>query len=116
MNVGRLLDAIDASPKKDNTIIVLWGDHGWSFGEKKHWRKFALWEEPTRMPLIWVVPGMTKPGSVCTRTVDLMCVYPTLCELAGIPRPAHVEGKSITSLLGRSEFELGFASDHDARI
>jgi arylsulfatase A-like enzyme len=99
MNVGRLLDAIDASPKKDNTIIVLWGDHGWSFGEKKHWRKFALWEEPTRMPLIWVVPGMTKPGSVCTRTVDLMCVYPTLCDLAGIPRPAHVEGKSITALL-----------------
>jgi arylsulfatase A-like enzyme len=99
MNVGRLLDALDKNPKKDNTIIVLWGDHGWSFGEKQHWRKFALWEEPTRMPLIWVAPGMTKPGGVCSRTVDLMHVYPTLCELAGITIPSHVEGKSITSLL-----------------
>jgi len=99
MNVGRLLDAYDKSPQKENTIIVFWGDHGWSFGEKHHWRKFALWEEPTRMPLIWVVPGMTPAGSVCGRTVDLMHVYPTLCELTGINTPAHVEGKSIASLL-----------------
>jgi arylsulfatase A-like enzyme len=50
MNVGRLLDALEKSPERDNTIIVFWGDHGWSFGEKDHWRKFALWEEPTRAP------------------------------------------------------------------
>ena len=99
MNVGRLLDGLEASPKKDNTIIVLWGDHGWSFGEKQHWRKFALWEEPTRMPLIWVAPGLTQPGNVCSRTVDLMHVYPTLCDLAGIKMPNHVEGKSIAKLL-----------------
>ena len=99
MNVGRLLDALEASPHKDDTIIVLWSDHGWSFGEKQHWRKFALWEEPTRMPLIWVAPGITQPGGVSTRTVDLMSVYPTLCELAGIPLPNHVEGQSVVSLL-----------------
>jgi len=99
MNIGRLLDALDASPKKDNTIVVLWGDHGWSFGEKQHWRKFALWEEPTRMPLIWVAPGTTTPGTVCDRTVDLTHVYPTLCDLAGIPVPRHCEGVSITKLL-----------------
>lgn len=99
MNIGRLLDALEASPHKDNTIIVLWGDHGWSFGEKQHWRKFALWEKPTRMPFIWVVPGMTQDGQVSTRTVDLMSVYPTLCELTGIPLPEHVEGASIVELL-----------------
>ncbi len=99
MNVGRLLDALDTSPRKDNTIIVLWTDHGWSLGEKQHWRKFALWEETTRTPYIWVVPGMTKPGTRSSRPVDLMSLYPTLCELAGIERPRHVEGHSIVSLL-----------------
>jgi arylsulfatase A-like enzyme len=60
MNVGRVLEALDKSPHKDNTIIVLWGDHGWHLGEKEHWRKFALWEEATRAPLVWVVPGLTS--------------------------------------------------------
>jgi arylsulfatase A-like enzyme len=99
MNIGRLLDALDKSPHRDDTIIVLWGDHGWSFGEKHHWRKFALWEEPTRAPLIWVVPGVAKPDTVCARTVDFMAIYPTLCELAGLPVPKHVEGSSMVSLL-----------------
>ena len=100
MNVGRLLDALDAGPHKDNTIIVLWGDHGWSFGEKHHWRKFALWEEPTRMPFIWVAPGVTQAGTSSDRTVDLMSVYPTLCELTGVAKPDYVDGHSIKSLLG----------------
>ncbi|MGH8021904.1 MAG: sulfatase-like hydrolase/transferase [Opitutaceae bacterium] len=76
----------------DNTIVVLWGDHGWHLGEKEHWRKFALWEEATRTPLIWVVPGETKPDQVCERTVYLMCACPTLTDLCGIPTPEHVEG------------------------
>jgi arylsulfatase A-like enzyme len=99
MNIGRLLDAYDKSPIKDNTIIVFWCDHGWHLGEKDHWRKFALWEATTRAPLLWVVPGMTRPGSICERTVDFMSIYPTLMDLCGIPTPAHVEGKSIKSLL-----------------
>lgn len=99
MNLGRVLDALDASPHRDNTIIVLWGDHGWHFGEKHHWRKFALWEEATRAPLIWVAPGVTRAGGACARTVDFMSIYPTLCELAGLPIPTHVEGRSIKSLL-----------------
>jgi arylsulfatase A-like enzyme len=97
--IGRLLDAYDKSPNKQNTIIVFWGDHGWHLGEKEHWRKFALWEESTRMPFIWVVPGVTKAGGVSGRTVDLMSVYPTLCGLCGIDRPKHVEGENITPLL-----------------
>ena len=99
MNIGRLLDGLERSPVKRNTIIVFWGDHGWSLGEKDHWRKFALWEEPTRNPIIWVVPGLTPAGGVCGRTVDFMHIYPTLCELAGLPKPAHVDGPSIVSLL-----------------
>jgi len=97
--IGRLVDALDKSEYRDNTITVLWGDHGWHLGEKEHWRKFALWEEATRAPLIWVVPGVTKPGGVCERTVDFMSIYPTLTDLAGIATPPHVEGKSIRALL-----------------
>ena len=99
MNIGRLLDALDRSPYRDNTIIVLWGDHGWHFGEKHHWRKFALWEEATRAPLIWVAPGVTRPAARCDRSVDFMSIYPTLCDLAGVPIPQHVQGRSIRPLL-----------------
>ncbi len=99
MNVGRLLDAFEKSDYRENTIIVFWGDHGWHLGEKEHWRKFALWEEAVRAPLIWVVPGVTKGGTLCERPVDFMSIYPTLCELTGVPRPKHVEGLSIKPLL-----------------
>ncbi len=97
--VGRVLDALDASPYKDNTIVVLWGDHGWHLGEKLHWRKNTLWEEAARAPLLYVVPGMTKPGSECVRTVDFMSIYPTLCELCGLPKPDKLDGVSIVPLL-----------------
>ena len=97
--VGRLLDAYDKSPDRDNTIIVFWGDHGWHLGEKSHWRKFALWEEATRAPFIWVAPGVTKRGGVCERPVDFMSIFPTLCALTGVAKPAHVEGLDITPLL-----------------
>ncbi len=97
--VGRVLDAYDKSPEKDNTIICFWGDHGWHLGEKQHWRKFALWEEATRAPFIWVVPGVTKAGGVCTSPVDFMSVYPTLCDLASIPKPDWLEGVNIKPLL-----------------
>ena len=98
-NVGRLIEALDKSEYRDNTIIVFWGDHGWHLGEKEHWRKFALWEEATRAPLIWIAPGVTKPDGVCERTVDFMSIYPTLCDLAGAETPSHVQGKSIRALL-----------------
>jgi arylsulfatase A-like enzyme len=97
--VGRLLDALEKSAYKDNTIIVLWGDHGWHLGEKERWRKFTLWEEATRAPMIWYVPGITKSGTICHKPVDFMSIYPTLCELAGVKTPDHVEGKSIIPLL-----------------
>ncbi len=101
--IGRLMDAFDKSAYKDNTIVVFWGDHGWHFGEKEHWRKFALWEEATRAPLAWIVPGLTPTDAVCERPVDFMSIYPTLTDLCGIPTPGHVEGKSIRPLLAQPD-------------
>lgn len=97
--IGRLLDALGSSQYKDNTIVVLFGDHGWHFGEKEHWRKFALWEEATRAPYIWFAPGVTKGGAISTRPVDFSSFFPTLTDLAGISTPSHVEGQSIRTLL-----------------
>jgi arylsulfatase A-like enzyme len=97
--LGRLLDALDTSGHRDNTIVCLWSDHGWHLGEKHHWRKFALWEEATRVPLIWIVPGVTPSNARCDSAVDLMCIYPTLVDLCGIAKPSHVEGPSIRPLL-----------------
>ncbi len=97
--VGRLLDGIDKTEQGRNTIIVLWGDHGWNLGEKQHWRKFGLWEETTRVPLMIVAPGLTRPGQTCARTVNLMDLYPTLVELCGLPQKKELEAASLTPLL-----------------
>ena len=99
MNVGRLLDALDESEYKDNTIVVLTSDHGWHLGEKQHWRKFSLWEEATRVPLIYVIPGGKHAGTLCDTPVDLLSVYPTFCDLANLPKPEYLEGVSIKPLL-----------------
>jgi arylsulfatase A-like enzyme len=97
--IGRVLVALDKSPYKDNTLVVLWSDHGWHHGEKEHWRKSTLWEEATRAPMIWRVPGVTKAGGVCARPVDFLGIYPTLCDLSGVPLPPHLEGVSLKPLL-----------------
>lgn len=97
--VGRLIDALNASPHRNNTVVVLWSDHGWSLGEKSHWRKFALWEEPSRTVMIWQVPGITPANAICERTVDFSSIYPTLCDLAELKKPIHLDGKSIAPLL-----------------
>jgi arylsulfatase A-like enzyme len=97
--VGRLLDGLDQSPRKDKTIIVWWTDHGWHLGEKDHWRKFALWEEATRTSMAIVAPGVSKPGSKTNAPVDYTNLYPTLCELTGLPVPEHVKGASLMPLL-----------------
>ncbi len=95
--IGRLLDALESSPYADNTLIVLWGDHGWHLGEKQHWRKFALWEEATRVPLLVSLPGQ-KSGQECPRTVNLVDLYPTLIELCNLPAK-ELDGVSLVPLL-----------------
>ncbi len=95
--LGRLLDALRESGRMENTIIVLWSDHGMHLGEKEQWEKFTLWEESTRVPLIIRVPGM-KPGS-CKEAVSLLDIYPTLAELTGGILPSHLEGVSLVPLI-----------------
>ncbi|HYF33799.1 MAG TPA: sulfatase/phosphatase domain-containing protein, partial [Prosthecobacter sp.] len=97
--VGRLLEGLDQSPRKDKMVIVWWTDHGWHLGEKEHWRKFALWEEATRTSMAIVAPGVTKAGGNCKAPVDYLNIYPTLCELTGLAPPEHVKGASLVPLL-----------------
>ena len=105
--VGRVLDALDKSGQADNTIVVLWTDHGWHLGEKKHWRKFTLWEESARTPLMFVVPkGLAKalPGGTLAdvrvdRPVGLIDIYPTLLDLCGLAANPANEGRSLAPLL-----------------
>lgn len=98
-NVGRLLDALDKSPHAKNTIVILWGDHGWHLGEKLHWRKFALWEEATHAPLMIAGPGIPKTNARCKRPVSFIDVYPTLCDLCGLPLRKELEGKTLRPLI-----------------
>ena len=97
--VGRLMDTLDASEYGKDTVVVLWTDHGWHLGEKLHWRKAGLWEEATRTPLIFVVPGVTQPGGRSEAPVNLLDIYPTLTDLCGIPPLAALEGVSLRPLL-----------------
>jgi arylsulfatase A-like enzyme len=97
--IGRLLEALDRSDYAHNTVIVLWSDHGWHLGEKAHWRKFALWEEATRVTFMVVAPGVTTAGERSERTVNLLDVYPTLLDLCGLPQKPSLEGSSLLPLL-----------------
>ncbi len=101
--VGRLLDAIDGNDLASNTIIVFWSDHGWHFGEKNHLHKFTLWERSTRIPMMIVVPGHTRAGSVTSAPVGAVDLFPTLVELAGLPEHAPLDGQSLVPLLAATE-------------
>lgn len=97
--MGRILDALDRSPHRDNTIVVFLSDHGFHLGEKRHWQKTTLWEEGTHCLLMFRVPGLTPDGGVSRRFVSLLDLYPTLAELCGIQPPAYLDGRSLMPLL-----------------
>ena len=96
--VGKLLDALDASPHKDNTIIVLWSDHGYHMGEKNTFQKQSLWERSSHVPLVIAGPGI-EGGRRCDRVVSLLDLYPTLVEICGLPANPKNEGRSLVPLL-----------------
>ena len=99
--VGRLIAALDDGGHAENTVVVLWSDHGWHLGEKHHWHKQTLWEEATRVPLVVIAPGVTKPGGHCPRPVSLIDLYPTLIELCGLKPNERLDGQSLVPLLKR---------------
>ncbi|MFD2863188.1 sulfatase [Mucilaginibacter antarcticus] len=99
-NFGRIIAALDSSAYKNNTIVVVSADNGFHMGEKKHFAKFALWEQTTHILHLWRVPGLTKPDQTCNETVSLLDIYPTLMELCSLRGPAsRIDGRSIVPLL-----------------
>jgi arylsulfatase A-like enzyme len=96
--IGHVLAALEKSPARDNTIVVIWGDHGWHLGEKLRFRKATLWAESTRVPLIIRMPGM-KTQQDSPRVVNLMDLFPTLIEACGLPAKPEIDGRSIVPLL-----------------
>jgi len=110
--VGRVLHALEQGPHRDNTIVVLWSDHGWHLGEKQHWQKYTAWRLCTRVPLIIRapsgtpgLPAGTKAGGVCTQPTNLLSLFPTLTELAGLPLLDTNDGPSLVPLLNNPQAE-----------
>ncbi|MGJ8724082.1 MAG: sulfatase [Roseibacillus sp.] len=104
--VGCILDALEESPYRDNTIVILWSDHGWHVGEKLRYKKTTPWERATRSPLIIKAPGHS-PGRT-TRPVGLIDLFPTLIDLADIPAKEELSGRSLTPLLKDPETKWEF--------
>jgi iduronate 2-sulfatase len=97
--VGRVLDALEKSGRADDTIVVIWSDHGFMLGEHFLWRKGPLYEESTRVLMLMKAPGLTKPGTVCKRPVETIDVFPTMSDLCGIPQPPDIEAMSMRPIL-----------------
>lgn len=97
--VGRVLSALRETGQQDNTIVVIWSDHGFLLGEHAIWGKHCLYEQALRSPLMIRHPGILTPGEVCSATVETVDIYPTLAELCGLPAPEGLDGLSLNSKL-----------------
>ena len=127
--VGRLLDALDRSPIRDNTIVCLWSDHGWHLGEKQHWGKWTGWERSTRVVMMMVPPENSKErfasAARCDQPVSLLDLYPTLTDLCDVDPKTELDGESLVRLLEApnqktnrtvvTSFDRGNASARDSR-
>lgn len=100
--IGRLLRTLEEEGLQDNTIVVLWSDHGWKLGEYRGWGKMTNYEIDARVPLIISAPGMKTAGQHSDSLVELLDLFPTLCEMTGIEVPDFVEGKSLVPVLQNS--------------
>ena len=100
--VGRILDELDRLQLADNTIIILWGDHGYHLGDHGYWTKHTNYEQANRIPLLIIAPGVTKAGSVTKQLTESVDLYPTLAELASLPPPRgpqRIDGLSLVPVL-----------------
>ena len=107
--VGKIIKQLDELGLRDNTIVVLWGDHGWHLGEHGVWGKHTLFEESLRSPMIICHPGLPSPGVKTDSMVETIDLFPTLCDLAGLPSPKTLHGVSLTPILQTAD-----APGHDA--
>jgi iduronate 2-sulfatase len=101
--IGLLINALEEAGVRDNTIIIVWSDHGWHLGDMGVWGKATNYEIATRVPMMIWTPDMKARGVKTDALVELVDMYPTLCELAGIPLPSHLEGHSFVPLLDEPE-------------
>ena len=100
--VGKVLDELKRRRLAENTIVVLWGDHGWHLGDHGLWCKHTNFEQATRSPLIFRAPGIKAKGKTSSPT-EFIDIFPTLCELSGLPVPSHLQGVSLKPLFGNPE-------------
>jgi len=103
--VGRLLDELERLGVRENTIVCLWGDHGWQLGEHGMWCKHSNFETSTHSPLVISAPNQAAAGRPTDALCEFVDIYPTLCELAGLERPEHLEGTSLAPLMDDPELE-----------
>ena len=96
--LGRLMNALEDGPNGDDTIVVLWSDHGYHHGEKMDWGKHTLWQRTSRVPFIWAGPGV-REGAAVDSTVSLIDMYPTLVARCGLPEVEGLDGTSLTPVL-----------------
>ncbi len=101
--LGMMVDALEESGVRDNTIIIVWSDHGWHLGDMGVWGKATNYEVGTRVPMIIWTPNMKQRGARTEALVELVDIYPTICELAGVDSPDHLEGLSFAPLLDEPE-------------
>ncbi len=100
--IGRVVDELNRLGLAENTVIVLWGDHGWHLGDHGYWTKHTNYEQANHIPIIMVAPGVTRPGSVTQQLTETVDVFPTLAELAGLPVPTGpqpIDGISLVPVL-----------------
>ena len=101
--IGRLIDELERSNLLENTLIVLWGDHGWKLGEHNGWGKMTNYETDVHVPMIFSGASVVAKGKKSDALTELLDIYPTLCEAAGLPVPSHLQGKSVVPLLENPE-------------
>jgi arylsulfatase A-like enzyme len=112
---GRVLEALKKAGLEDNTIIIFTSDHGWHLGEHGLWHKRSLFEESARVPFILAIPGMKSAGRQSDSLIELLDVFPTLCDLCGIPSPAQLQGRSLRPFLEDASSSLHDAAFTQAR-